>query len=230
MLPVRLVSVSDASFVYVFTDDNSGIFIPTVDHYSQYFMRATKDDTKSTSHSAYMMFNQSQSLGAYKSLIDTIVMELIFPDSEYELHVLYACLREALDEQPRRSSRFDQRLFDALGDLAVRCRFLLSYCSILRFISNLSAQVTSQALDLVETPLSGSDGRDWKESTPQTTEEFDQYLQAEYISVDAARDVAGLKDLISPLERIKNQAVVDELWKLVNLVRRSRRLAIILLN
>ncbi|KDQ21524.1 hypothetical protein BOTBODRAFT_50148 [Botryobasidium botryosum FD-172 SS1] len=169
-----------------------GMAASASDYYSQYFVKAAKG-TNST-HQAYMMFNQAQSLGAYKSLIDTIVMELIFPDSEYELHVLYACLRDALEDQPRRGSRFDQRLFDALGDLAV----------------------TSQALDLIETPLSGSEGRVWKESNAEKTEEFDIYLEAEYISVEASKDSAPLRDLVSPLERVKSQTVLDELWNQVD--------------
>jgi hypothetical protein len=56
---------------------------------------------------------------AYKSFVDTIVIELCLPGSEFPTYILTAMLSEAFDEQPKEKKRFPQALFDTLGDLSV---------------------------------------------------------------------------------------------------------------
>ncbi|KAG8961729.1 hypothetical protein FRC05_005825, partial [Tulasnella sp. 425] len=77
-------------------------------HYAHYFFAV---------QSAWMAFKREEAMGAMKSLIDTVVMELIFPESEYPLHILFAILAESLETSPKENKRFSQRLFDAIGDL-----------------------------------------------------------------------------------------------------------------
>jgi hypothetical protein len=57
----------------------------------------------------------------HKSLVDTIIIEMIFPQARYDLSILMLCLRDAIalgDEKT--TDRFTQNVFDAIGDLSVR--------------------------------------------------------------------------------------------------------------
>ena len=54
------------------------------------------------------------------SFLDSIIVELCFPQGAYPKAILYRILHDAVDESPREARRFPQALWDAVGDLAVR--------------------------------------------------------------------------------------------------------------
>lgn len=56
-----------------------------------------------------------------KSLVDTIIIELILPQSRYPASILMLCLRDAIAGGDQKTAkRFTQDVFDAIGDLSVR--------------------------------------------------------------------------------------------------------------
>jgi hypothetical protein len=65
------------------------------------------------------MFDWTALREAYKSYVDSIVIELCLPNSQYPKYILARILEDATQEAPRETKRFPQALFDALGDLAV---------------------------------------------------------------------------------------------------------------
>jgi hypothetical protein len=65
------------------------------------------------------MFDRTALRDAYKSYVDSIVIELCLPNSKYPKYILARILEDATEEAPREKERFPQALFDALGDLAV---------------------------------------------------------------------------------------------------------------
>jgi hypothetical protein len=65
------------------------------------------------------MFDWAALRAAYKSYVDSIVIELCLPNSQYPKYILARILEDATQEDPREKERFPQALFDALGDLSV---------------------------------------------------------------------------------------------------------------
>lgn len=65
------------------------------------------------------MFDWAALRAAYKSYVDSIVIELCLPNSRYPKYILARILEDATQEAPREKERFPQALFDALGDLSV---------------------------------------------------------------------------------------------------------------
>lgn len=56
---------------------------------------------------------------AHRSFIDSIVLELVLPNSPYPPYILMTLLRNAIDECRKEESRFSQALWDAIGDFSV---------------------------------------------------------------------------------------------------------------
>ena len=80
-----------------------------------YFKKYEGDDPSDPEY----MFDWSALREAYKSYVDSIVIELCLPNSQYPKYILARMLEDATQEAPRETKRFPQALFDALGDLAV---------------------------------------------------------------------------------------------------------------
>jgi hypothetical protein len=83
------------------------------------------------------MFDWAALRAAYKSYVDSIVIELCLPNSQYPKYILARILEDATQEAPREKERFPQALFDALGDLsvsvyAVFMSLLLTECYLLK--------------------------------------------------------------------------------------------------
>lgn len=57
--------------------------------------------------------------GAADSFLDSIIIELCFPQGMYPKAILYRILHDAIEESPREAKRFPQALWDAVGDLSV---------------------------------------------------------------------------------------------------------------
>ncbi len=65
------------------------------------------------------MFDYSNLRKNSDSFLDSIIVELCFPQGVYPKAILYRILHDAVDESPREARRFPQALWDAVGDLAV---------------------------------------------------------------------------------------------------------------
>ncbi|KAG8972936.1 hypothetical protein FRB90_010085, partial [Tulasnella sp. 427] len=120
-------------------------------------------------------------------------MELIFPESQYSLHILFAILSEALETSPKENKRFSQRLFDAIGDLSDAVK----------------------AHDMLESVLVGP----WtklRDTIPPYTDSFDAYIDAEYFSIRASESMGVIQQLINPLTKTKDKGTLNRLWKDIN--------------
>lgn len=66
-----------------------------------------------------MAFDWISIRDAYRSFLDSIIIELALPSSQAPKRVLFMILHEAVDEAPREARRFPQQVWDAFGDLSV---------------------------------------------------------------------------------------------------------------
>lgn len=91
-------------------------------HYAQYFkpVEGAAPDEPDT------VFDRDALKFACKSFLDSIIIELSFPEAPYPKRVLYQILHEAIDECPREAKRFPQELWNAVGDLSVSHTSLIS--------------------------------------------------------------------------------------------------------
>ena len=80
-----------------------------------YFKKYEESDPNNPEY----MFDWTALRDAYKSYVDSIVIELCLPNSKYPKYILARILEDATGEAPREKKRFPQALFDALGDLSV---------------------------------------------------------------------------------------------------------------
>ena len=87
-------------------------------HYARYF-KPNPNETIDPSEPA-VVFNWTDIRTATLSFLDSIIIELCFPDSPYPKSVLFQILHDAVEESPREAKRFSQALWDAIGDLSVR--------------------------------------------------------------------------------------------------------------
>jgi hypothetical protein len=71
-----------------------------------------------------MQFEWLELRDAYKSFLDSIIIELCLPDSATPPRILLQILNEAVDEAPREAKRFPQAMWDAIGDLSVCSRVI----------------------------------------------------------------------------------------------------------
>jgi hypothetical protein len=112
----------------------------TLAHYSRYFKHAdpstTPDSSPNADTSPNITFDWAALRDACKSFLDSIIIELCFPRAPYPQPILFEILHDAIDESPAEAKRFPQALWDAVGDLSVRARSVLSRCHTLFFFSD----------------------------------------------------------------------------------------------
>ena len=75
-----------------------------------------------------------------------------------------------------------------------------------------------EVLDLLSTPLLGEEGEKWKQEPREKPEEYLGWEDAQIFSQQAGRNIDTFKDLLIPLSRTKDKAVLDTVWKYINLV------------
>ncbi|CAE6526758.1 unnamed protein product [Rhizoctonia solani] len=141
-----------------------------------------------------LVWDPKGGLQLHKSLVDTIIMEMVFPQARYELSILMLCLRDAiaLGGGEKKTKRFDQQVFDTIGDLSV----------------------TLQLLDMMETPISGAEAKAWRaEQAPKITDAFAGVYQS---SAGAAKHVAGIASMVVPLTKTKTPATLEKMWDTIN--------------
>lgn len=77
---------------------------------------------------------------------------------------------------------------------------------------------TSRLLEILEAALLGPDAEKWKTEPQEKPENYERWLDAQWLSGSACANVANFKDVIYPLDKAKTPAVLKNMWKFVNLV------------
>ncbi len=65
----------------------------------------------------------------------------------------------------------------------------------------------------------GGEWEKFRTMVPPYTTSFDAYLDAEYFSLKATKDMTTIQQLVNPLSKTKDKGTLNRLWKNVNLVR-----------
>ncbi|KAF9227359.1 hypothetical protein BS17DRAFT_775364 [Gyrodon lividus] len=167
----------------------------TTPHYARYFKEVESVQPGEPS----IAFDWAGLKDACKSFLDSIIIELCFPKAPYPKRILYQILHDAVDESPREAKRFPQQMWDAVGDLSV----------------------TLELQELLESPLLGPQGKKLNALPRQMPEQYEMWLDAQIYSKQALELYANFKDLISPLEKTKDGAVLDNMWRFINLNYKS---------
>jgi hypothetical protein len=126
-------------------------------------------------------------------------------------------LRDAVEEAPGEAKRFPQALWDAVGDLSVGF-YNNDRVSTLSVIGMFCLQVTVELQDMLEGPLAGPDGDEWKRLPREMPEQYEKWVDAQIYSEIAANKSANFKDIIRPLESTKRAPVLATMWKYINSV------------
>jgi hypothetical protein len=88
-------------------------------HYAKFF-KFNQAETSDPRKSEYVFhWNDTNLRGAADSFLDSIIIELCFPQGIYPKAILFRILHDAIEETPREAKRFPQILWDAVGDLSV---------------------------------------------------------------------------------------------------------------
>ncbi|KIM69786.1 hypothetical protein SCLCIDRAFT_1208320 [Scleroderma citrinum Foug A] len=167
------------------------VLATTTPHYSHYF--ETAESTKQGELG--VVFDWSGLKDACKSFMDSIIIELCFPGAPYPKRILFQVLHDAVDECPREAKRFPQKMWDAVGDLSV----------------------TLELQELLESPLLGPEGAKLKASPRKMPERYELWLDAQIYSKKASESYEKFQDIINPLESTRSQAVLDRMWKAIDM-------------
>ncbi|KIY74321.1 hypothetical protein CYLTODRAFT_484641 [Cylindrobasidium torrendii FP15055 ss-10] len=164
-------------------------FATTSPHYSKYFVAVSADDSEK------MTFDKHGLKDACKSFLDSIMIEMCFPQGEYPKSVLFQILHDAVEEAPREAKRFPQTMWDAIGDLSV----------------------CVQLMEMIEAPLLGPNYEEYLKTNRDMPKAFTQWTNAEQLSDRAADLNHKLERLVSPLTKVSNRTALDSIWKQINL-------------
>lgn len=182
-------------------------------HYSKFFkLRPTEGIDPGE---AEYIFDWKDLRQAANSFIDSIIIELCFPRGIYPEAVLYQLLHDAITESPKDAKRFPQVLWDAVGDLSVSHILLLIYDNL---DVGVPFQVSVELKELLDVPLFGPEGDNWKKQPCKMTQEYEDWIDAQFHSREASDLFANFKNVIFPLEKTKKQPKLDEMWKIINSV------------
>lgn len=127
-------------------------------------------------------------------------------------------LEDATQEAPREKERFPQALFDALGDLSVRVYAVLASLFLTRGCSLLK-QVALQLQEILEAPLLGPQGEQWRKQQRSVPEEFTLWMEAQSLSDEASKRLGNKLGIIFPLEKTMKKEIVNAMWIRINDVR-----------
>ncbi|CAE6449635.1 unnamed protein product [Rhizoctonia solani] len=165
----------------------SRVLVSTCANSVEHYMQHIKDGPNG------LVWDPAGGLKLHKSLVDTIIMEMVFPQARYELSILMLCLRDAIAlGSDKKTDRFDQQVFDAIGDLSVAL----------------------QLIDMMETPISGTEAKAWR--TEQTSNITDAFTGVWKSSASAATHVAGIAQYVIPLTKTKTPATLEKMWDAIN--------------
>ena len=63
--------------------------------------------------------------------------------------------------------------------------------------------------------------KQWYANRPPKPEEFEAWSDAQLFSVLASQEYPKFKDMIYPIEEVQNKIVLKDMWRFINLVRRT---------
>ncbi|KDQ57640.1 hypothetical protein JAAARDRAFT_35330 [Jaapia argillacea MUCL 33604] len=169
---------------------NFRVLVTTTDHYARYFKTVATGDPDD----AEIAFDWMELRAAYRSFLDSIIIELARPQSEFPRHILYSILRDAVDESPREAKRFPQLLWDAVGDLSFAV----------------------ELAEMIESPLFGADYEQLKKLPRSMPEEYEQWVDAQLYSLNAVQESSAIASLVVPLDRTKSRMTLEAIWKTIN--------------
>lgn len=86
----------------------------SLEHFSHYFKLAEGE-----AEDPEWLFDWASLKAMHKSFLDSIVVELCLPNSQYSKQIMLQLLEEATTESPKETKRFPQALWDAVGDFSV---------------------------------------------------------------------------------------------------------------
>ncbi|KAF7315679.1 hypothetical protein MIND_00083500 [Mycena indigotica] len=175
-----------------FLQDRFSVLATTTPHFAQYFK--VKEPGEDDNLEEQCIFDLEALRAAGKSFLDSIILEISFPNGRYDQNLLMELLRDAVDEAPRDSKRFPQTLWDAVGDLSEAVRL----CAML------------------EAPLLDPMFADAKAAPAEKLPGYDAWFDAMMLSLKATEDVTPFKDIIFPLAKAKKQAILETMWKAIN--------------
>jgi hypothetical protein len=170
----------DALLTKIFPDELGGLF-------------SANKNSKTFSFS-----DASSLMAAHRSLIDTIIIELVLPDSRYEPYILTAALQDALDTTPREEvKKFSQAVFDALGNLSVLI----------------------EMRNMLLGPLLGTEGEEWLKGNRKNADgEIDEFFDAIMQSANVSGMHSRWASWAFPLKKTKSKAQLEDLWSQINTV------------
>ncbi|KAG1809301.1 uncharacterized protein BJ212DRAFT_1448757 [Suillus subaureus] len=166
------------------------VLATTTPHYARYFKAVENTDPGEPE----IAFDWAGLKDACKSFLDSIIIELCFPKQPYPKRILYHILHDAVDESPREAKRFPQTMWDAVGELSV----------------------VLELQELLDSPLLGPQGEKMKQTPRKMPEQYEQWLDAQIFSQQASNNYANFKDLVFPLSRTEDRAVLKDMWKHVD--------------
>ncbi|KAF8199716.1 hypothetical protein BJ912DRAFT_950065 [Pholiota molesta] len=176
--------------------DRSAVLATTAPHYAKYFKLKRRKSSSPTE--LEYIFDWTYLRDAAEFFLDSIFIELCFPQGQYPQAVLYRILRDAVNEfsQARRTKRFPPALWNAVGDL---------------FIS-------LELQELLAAPLFGLEEEPWKSQPRQMPEEYESWVDAQIFSLQASNMFTNFKDMIDPLYKTKRKSNLDNVWKQIDQV------------
>jgi len=128
-------------------------------------------------------------------------------------------LHDATEECKKELGRFNQALWDAVGDFSV-CFVYFSGSFLFCFRSEngpFCVKTIVEILDTLEGPLLGPEGQEWIRNT-QISPEFTEFLRTAKLSDRASQDTEQWKDCFNTIASTKNQDTFGRLWKYIDLV------------
>jgi hypothetical protein len=185
------------------------VTVPLPEHFKIYFKKYEESDP----HNPEYIFDWTALREAYKSYVDSIVIELCLPNSQYPKYILARILEDATQEAPREAKRFPQALFDALGDLSVN---IYAVSASLSLICQHYNQVALQLQETLEAPFFSPRGKRWRNQSRAMPEELSWWTEAQSLSEEASRKLGKNLNIIFPLEKTKQNSIVDAMWTRIN--------------
>ena len=83
-------------------------------------------------------------------------------------------------------------------------------------------QVALQVQEILEAPLLGSQGEQWRKQPRSVPEEFTRWIEAQSHSEEASRALGNKLGIIFPLVNTMKKNVVNAMWIRINDVRARR--------
>lgn len=98
----------------------------SLEHFTRYF-KLTEDEADDPE----WIFDWGSLKAMHKSFLDSIVVELCLPNSQYSKQIMLQLLEEATTESPKETKRFPQALWDAVGDFSASIPILVIHTNVL---------------------------------------------------------------------------------------------------